>query len=226
MQTKILSAGAVKPGLLAVVAAFREATGREATVSFSTAPTIAERIRGGEVFDVVVAPRHLLDDLIASGHLFRGDRITIGRIGIGVLVRAGEPLPNIGGVEEFKQTIKSSDSLVYNQASTGIYLSTLFEGLGIGADLNRKSIRYADFSGVLDHIRQGSGSELGFGATTVIIENSAGGVRFVGPLPDEIQNYTNYAATVTSGDNNEAVELVRYVASDPAKSLFKSAGIT
>jgi len=222
---KILSAGAVKPGLLAVLAAFREESRREATVSFSTAPAIGERIRGGQAFDVVIAPSGVLDELTASGHLLRNDRIAIGRIGVGVLVRAGAPLPNITEVEAFKQAVKSADALVYNQASTGIYLSTLFERLGIGADLKSKSIRYPDFAGVLDHIRQGSGRELGFGATTVIIENTAGGVRFVGPLPDEVQNYTNYGATVTNSDNNDGVELVRYLASDRSKSLFKSAGI-
>jgi molybdate transport system substrate-binding protein len=225
-QIEILSAGAVKPGLLAVVAAFREETGREATVFFSTAPAIAERIRGGGVFDVVIAPPRLLDDLIASGHLFRGDRIIIGRIGVGVLVRAGAPLLNIAGVEEFKQTVKSADSLVYNQASTGIYLSALFESLGIGADLGLKSVRYPDFAGVLDHIRQGSGRELGFGATTVIIENRIKGIEFAGPLPEKIQNYTTYAATSTRSANSDAMEFFRYLASTRAKSIFIAAGIT
>jgi len=223
---KILSAGAVKPGLLAVLAAFREESRREATVSFSTAPEIGERIRGGRAFDVVIAPPGVLDELTASGHLLRNDRIAIGRIGVGMLVRGGAPLPKIDGVEDFKQAVKSAEALVYNQASTGIYLSTLFERLGIGADLKSKSIRYPDFAGVLDHIRRGSFRELGFGATTVIIENTRRGVQFVGPLPDEIQNYTNYAAAVIERDNNDAAEFVRYLASDRAKSIFKSAGIT
>ena len=225
-QIEILSAGAVKPGLLAVVAAFRAEAQREATVSFSTAPAITERMRGGEIFDVVIAPPRLLDDLIATGHLFRGDRIAIGRIGVGVLVRASAPLPKIHGVEDFKHALKSAEALVYNQASTGIYLSTLFERLGIGAELTFKSIRYPDFSGVLDHICRGSDRELGFGATTVIIANTASGVQFAGPLPDEMQNYTNYVAAVTERDNKDAAELVRYLASDRAKSILKSAGIT
>jgi molybdate transport system substrate-binding protein len=223
-QIEILSAGAVKPGLVAVVAAFREEARRAATVSFSTAPAIAERIRGGEVFDVVIAPPRLLDDLIASGHVFHGDRITIGRIGVGVLVRAGEPLPNIGAMEDFKQAVKSAEALVYNQASTGTYLSTLFERLGIGAELKFKSIRYPDFAGVLGHIRQGSGRELGFGATTVIIENRINGVEFAGPLPEEIQNYTTYAATSLRPDS-DAIEFVHYLTSARAKSIFTAAGI-
>ena len=225
-QIQILSAGAVKPGLLAVVAAFREETRGEASVSFSTAPAIAERVRGGEVFDVVIAPPRLLDDLSASGHLCRSDRVTIGRIGVGVLLRAGEPLPNIAEVEDFKQAVKSAESLVYNQASTGIYLSSLFDRLGIAAELECKSFRYPDFSGVLDHIRRGSGGELGFGATTVIIENKINGIDFAGPLPEEIQNYTTYAATSTRLTDNDVMEFIRHLASAGAKSIFVAAGIT
>jgi len=222
---KILSAGAVKPGLLAVLAAFREESRREATVSFSTAPAIGERIRGGQAFDVVIAPSGVLDELTASGHLLRNDRIAIGRIGVGVLVRAGAPLPNITEVEAFKQAVKSADALVYNQASTGIYLSTLFERLGIGADLKSKSIRYPDFAGVLDHIRQGSGRELGFGATTVIVEKSASGVQYAGPLPAEIQNYTSYAAALSQREKRDALDFLRYLAAERARSLLEAAGI-
>jgi len=224
-QIAILSAGAVKPGLLAVVAAFREEMRREATVSFSTAPAIAERIRGGEAFDVVIAPPRLLDDLTASRHLLGNDRVAIGRIGVGVLVRAGEPLPTIASVEDFKRSVLNTESLVYNQASTGIYLAALFERLGIGVELNIKSIRYPDFAGVLDHIRQGSGRELGFGATTVIIENRINGVEFAGPLPEAIQNYTSYAATSMRRSDSDAMEFVQYVASARAQSIFTAAGI-
>ena len=45
-----------------------------------------------------------------------------------------------------------------------------------------------------DHIAKGHGNEIGFGATTVIIENAGKGVQFAGPLPAAIQNYTAYAA--------------------------------
>lgn len=221
----ILSAGAVKPGLLAVIDAFREETGREATVSFSTAPAIADRIRAGEVFDVVIAPPSMLDDLIASGHLSRADRIAIGRVGVGALVRAGAPLPPIASLGDFKQSLHDAEALVYNQASTGIYLAELFERLGIAAEANAKSARYPDFAGVLDHIRQGSGRELGFGATTVIVEKSASGVQYAGPLPAEIQNYTSYAAALSQREKRDALDFLRYLAAERARSLLEAAGI-
>jgi molybdate transport system substrate-binding protein len=142
-------------------------------------------------------------------------------------VRDGAPLPNITTVEEFKQSLLSAESLVYNQASTGIYLERLFDRLGIAAELNRKSTRYPDFAAVLDHISKGKGREIGLGATTVILENSAKGIRFAGPLPAEIQNYTVYAAVaVDDSAVSEAVQqFVRHLTTASAKSQLRAAGI-
>ena len=66
----------------------------------------------------------------------------------------------------------NSQSIVYNQASTGLYIDSLFKRLGIAAEMEAKIDRYADFAAVRDRIGKGQGSEIGFGATTVIIESS------------------------------------------------------
>ena len=142
-------------------------------------------------------------------------------------MRDGEPLPRIATTNDFKESLLSANSVVYNQASTGTYLETLFESLGIAASIRDKSTRYPDFAAVLDHISKGKISEIGFGATTVIIENESHGVKFAGPLPGEIQNYTVYAAAVSAGSNAKelAQQFMHYLASPGAKSLLAAAGI-
>ena len=112
------------------------------------------------------------------------------------MVREGATLPQIATVDEFKDALLGAESLVYNQASTGTYLETLFDRLGIAAQLAAKTTRYPDFAAVLDHVSNGKGREVGLGATTVIIENDGKGVKFAGPLPEEIQNYTAYESAV------------------------------
>jgi molybdate transport system substrate-binding protein len=103
----------------------------------------------------------------------------------------------------------------------------LFERLEIRERLKDKTTRYPDFAAVRDHISKGTDSEIGLGATTVIIESTSKGVTFVGPLPAEIQNYTAYAAAVVelSSAKETARELVHYLASPAAKNLFKESGI-
>jgi molybdate transport system substrate-binding protein len=224
-QIKVLSAGAVKPGLTKVIDRFRREISNDVGVVFATAPEIRKRLTAGEAADVVIAPPAVLDDLITEAQAT--DRVLLGRIGIGVMVRDGATLPKIDTVNEFKLSLLDADAVVYNQASTGIYLAKLFEGLGVSEQLKSRSTVYPDFAQVLQHLSKGSGKEIGFGATTVIIESESKGIKFVGPLPAEIQNYTTYIATVVPGSTatDRTKQLIRYFSTDGAKNLFRAAGI-
>ncbi len=223
-EIRVLSAGAVEPGLAKVIDAFRRETGHDVKVAFATAPAIRKRIGGGETVDVVVAPP---DVLVKAGKAAAADSVTVGRIGVGVMVRDGAPLPKIATVDEFKQSLLDAESVVYNQASTGIYLEGLFARLGIAEPLKAKTTRYPDAAAVLDHVGKGKGNEIGLGATTVIIEGRSKGLMFVGPLPSGIQNYTTYLATVVADGaaRDAAREFVRYLTTPVAKTAFAAAGI-
>lgn len=225
-EIRVLSAGAIEPGLVKVIDAFRRETGHDVKVTFATGPAILKRF-GGETVDVVIAPSTVLDELVKAGKGVPTERVTVGRVGVGVAVRDSAPAPKIATVDEFKQSLQSAESVVYNQASTGIYLAGLFDRLGIAEQLKAKTTRYADFAAVLDHVSKGKGSEIGLGATTVIIEGKNKGLKFVGPLPAEIQNYTTYAATVVAhGAGREpAREFIRYITTPEARAAFASAGI-
>ncbi|MGE5216550.1 MAG: molybdate ABC transporter substrate-binding protein [Chloroflexota bacterium] len=226
-EITLLSAGAVKPGLVKVVDAFRRASRHEVKLEFATAPVIVKRLGAGEMVDLVIAPPAILDELAALGKIFPTQAV-IGRIGVGVMVRDSTPLPRIATVDDFKQSLLKARSLVYNRASTGIYLETLFDRLGIAAALKSKSTRYPDFAAVLEHVKKGNQGEIGLGATTVIIECQSQGVKFVGPLPAAIQNYTIYSAAVTSmGEAKGAArELLRHLTSAATEDMFAAAGIT
>ena len=224
---KLLSAGAVQPGLVRVIEAFRGETGNDVNVVSATAPAIRKRLGEGDAADVVIAPTALLDELVKAGNAQAAERVIVGRIGVGVMVRGGAPLPKIATVDEFKQSLLNAESIVHNQASTGIYLQSLFVRLGIAAQLAAKTTRYPDFAPVLDHISKGKGAEIGLGATTVIIEAEAKGLKFAGPLPPEIQNYTTYGATImaASASGDAAQALIRYLITPGAKALFTAAGV-
>jgi molybdate transport system substrate-binding protein len=226
-EIKVLSAGAVEPGIVKVIDSYRRETGHDVKVTFATAPTILKRIADANIADVVIAPPAVLDEWIKAGKSASANRVTVGRIGVGVMVRNGAPVPNIGTVDDFKRSLLSAESIVYNQASTGIYLETLFDRLEIAEPLKTKTTRYPDAAAVLNHVSKGKGQEIGLGAVTVIIEGKGKGLKFVGPLPPEIQNYTTYAAMVVAdGDVSAAAqEFVRYLTSPGARKTFTAAGI-
>jgi molybdate transport system substrate-binding protein len=227
MEIKLLSAGAVQPGLTKVLDAFRKEFARDVKVTFATAPALRKRLAEGERADVVIAPPEVMDDLVKTGKVSAEKRARVGRIGIGVAIRAGAPVPKIATVDEFKQSLLDAESIVYNQASTGIYLEKLFERLGISEPIKSKTTRYPDFAAVRDHVAKGKGNEIGLGATTVIVESANKGLKFAGPLPAEIQNYTTYEAAVVADSRagDAAVSLLRYLTGEKARAIFAVDGI-
>jgi molybdate transport system substrate-binding protein len=227
-EIRVLSAGAVEPGLRPVLAAFEAASGHRVTLGFASAPQIRERVGAGEVFDVVIAPPAVLDDLEAHARIAadRAQRVSIGRVGIGVAVPPGSPRPDISSAEAFKRALQEADSVVYNRASTGLYVETLLKRLGL--DVQAKSSRYPDGATVMAHVLRGKGREIGLGATTEILLVREQGLQFVGPLPPELQNFTTYIAAPGRADGG-AVEaaraLLRHLASAPSQAAFVAAGI-
>jgi len=64
-------------------------------------------------------------------------------------------------------------------------------------------------------------------AITEIKEYESKGVRFVGPLPADVQNYTSYEAVMTTGATSPAsVKIVlKQIATPAGKSAFTSNGV-
>jgi molybdate transport system substrate-binding protein len=183
----------VESGLQRAAEQFKRASGNEIKMQFNTAPQLAKRMAGGEVADILIAPPAILDEQAKNGKISMQGRLTLGRVGAGVVVRSDAPSPEIGTTEALKRAMLSADSIVYNTASSGLYLENLFERIGVAEQIKAKTTRYPTGEDVMNHIIKGRGNELGFGAITEIKLFEPKGLM-VGPLPPDIQNYTSYGA--------------------------------
>jgi molybdate transport system substrate-binding protein len=223
-EVKVLSAGAVEPGLKAAAAAFEKATPHQVRTTFNTAPQIRKRLGEGEVHDVVVAPPAVMNEF--TGKL-APERADLGRVGLGVAVRPGAPVPDISSTEALRKSVLEAESIVFNRASTGLYFENLLKKMGIYDQVEKKTTRYADGASVMEHVLKGKGREIGFGPTTEILLHRDHGLRLVGPLPAAVQNYTSYSASVMGGAPSAAAaqEFVRYLGTPQAKAAFLAAGI-
>jgi molybdate transport system substrate-binding protein len=222
-EVRVLSAGAVETGLRPALVAYERTSGDHVTVIFMTPMAIRDGIQAGTPFDLVITPPAVLDTLASAGRVTAdpGARTTIGRVGIGVAVRPGAARPDIGTPEAFTRAVQEADSVVYNRASTGVYLEGLLKRLNL--DVQAKTTRYADGAMVMDHVLHGTGRELALGAITEI--RLARELQFVGPLPAALQNYTTYRAATASAEPETARALLRYLGSPEARAEFTAAGI-
>jgi molybdate transport system substrate-binding protein len=225
-ELKILSAGAVEPGLAAVAEAFRAQTGDSMTIAYATAPALRKRLGEGERVDIVVAPPPVLDEVGEAAKLDRATRVPVGKVGVGLAVRGDALAPDISSTDSVKRAVAEAESVVYNQASTGLYVEQLLERLGLAEQAKPKTTRYPDGAAVMEHLLRGKGREIGFGAITEILLYREKGLRLVGPLPPEIQNFTNYTASAAAGPNPDGGRsFLAFLASEPAKALLQRNGV-
>jgi molybdate transport system substrate-binding protein len=226
-EIKVLSAGAVEPGLRNFATVVRRETGHDLAIQFNTAPQIAKRLAAGEAFDLLIAPPAALDQALKEGRIVGETRVPVGRVGAGIIVRAGNPLPNVADVDALKEAVAKADRVVYNTASTGLYLDRLFAKLGLLESLAPKTTRYPDGASVIEHIINGRGHEIGFGAITEIRMYEKKGIAYVGPLPADVQNYTTYeAAVMTNASQADAARAVLKLMKTPAgMSAFVNGGV-
>jgi molybdate transport system substrate-binding protein len=196
-------------------------------LTFNTAPQIAKRVAAGDVFDVIISPPSGFERFAKEGKVGEGDRVNVGKVGLGVVVRPGAPAPNIASVDGLKKSILEADSLTFNRASTGLYFENLLRKWGIYEEVEKKTTRYPDGASVMEHTLKGKGREIGFGAITEILLYKEKGLRYVGPIPAEVQNYTSYIATPMTGGKQQDVakQYVQFLGSLAGKKLFVAAGI-
>jgi molybdate transport system substrate-binding protein len=225
-EVAVLSAGAVEPGIKAAAAAYEKQTGRGVKIAFNTVPQVRTRIEGGERADVVIATPAVLDEFAKAGRIEK-ERATLGRIGMGVAVRAGGAAPDIASGDAFKRSLLAVDGVVFSRGSSGLYFEGLLKKMGIADQIHGKVTRYDEGAAVFEHVLKGKGSEVGVGQITEIRLFSNKGLRLVGPLPADVQNFTSYAAaSMTAGSNTDAArDFVRYLGTPAAKALFVAAGI-
>lgn len=226
-EVRVLSAGAVEPGIQAFAKQAQGELGIDLRIEFNTAPQIAKRLADGEVFDILISPPAVIDQAIADGKVLAAGRVAIGRVGAGIAVRSAAPAPDVVTVDTLKQALLAADSLVYNSASTGLYLDRLFANLGLFEQLQAKTTRYPNGAAVMEHLINGHGTEIGFGAITEIKLYTGKGLSFVGPLPPEVQNYTRYDAALMRGASapDAAAAVLRQLATPAAKAAFTASGI-
>jgi molybdate transport system substrate-binding protein len=222
-EINVLSGAAVEPALLAAADVFRRRTGANVKITFATTPDIRRQIGAGETPDVVIAPPATLDELAKPGKIDGTAQVALGRVGVGVVIREGALRPDVSTTDVLKRAVLDADSVVYNRASSGLYVEGLLQRLGLAERIAAKTKRYIG-TDMIEPLIHGKGKEIGFMPVVQILNWRGRGLQLVGPLPDDIQNYTTYAAAPASGSET-GLAFVRFLATPEAKAIFAGEGI-
>ena len=224
---KVLTAGAFKPVVTEVVAAFEKQSGHKVTVENDTAGALVKRISGGEAFDLVVLTPGALDELTKSGKIAAGSTARLARVAIGVAVKRGAPLPDISTVAAFQSALLAARAVAYIDpaagGSSGIYLTQLFEKMGIADRIKPKAVLVP--GGLVALRLVNDQADLAIHQISEIL--AVPGAVLVGPIPAEIQNYTVYAGGLSASakEADAARALLTALRSDSARDIMRAKGL-
>jgi molybdate transport system substrate-binding protein len=226
---KVLSAGAMQRGLVTVAAKFKERSGHQVHITYATAPELRKILtEGSAAADVILAPNPTLAELATAGKVSSESQKEIGGVGSAILVRPDAPLPDVSSLAAFKRSLIEADALVYNRASSGTYIDSMLRKIGVFDQVQSKIVRVDDGEAVATRIKQGRGKELGFGGYTDVLHNQdMGGVKLVGPIPDEVQNYTMYSSALVSAAQSPATAraFLAHLETAESQAVFLASGV-
>ena len=225
---KVMSAGAVKSMVAALGAEFERESGSKVELNFGTAGSLRDRIKNGEVADLVILSQSAIADLAKLGLVASDSRIDLGRTVTGVIVRDGAPEPDISTPEAFRQTLLDARSVAYTDpkagGSGGIMFSALLQKLGIAQEVASKAVLGKGGHDVAVLVAQGR-AEIG---TTFVSEVlPVPGAKVVGTLPGELHIANTYTAAVHASARNGtgAKALLAALTAPASGSRWTAAGL-
>jgi molybdate transport system substrate-binding protein len=213
--------------------AFEKSTGHKLITtrgpSLGDSPeAIPTRLARGEQADVVIMDGAGADILETRGLISAASRTPLAESFIGMVVRAGQPRPDISTVDALRKTLLAAKSIAYSDSSSGTYLSTVgFRKLGVADEISGKTrkVRGPPSGEPVAAVVARGEAEIGFQQVAELIH--VAGVDFVGTVPAEIQPPTFFVGAQPKGSQHPdpAVALLRYLSSAEAAAVITKAGL-
>jgi molybdate transport system substrate-binding protein len=221
---KVLSTQATEQAYRELVPQFEQASGHKITTIFTGTLDLQKRVAAGESYDMLIMAGPAIDDFIKSGKVVAGTRVDLARSGVGVAVRAGAPKPDISTTEAVKKTLLAAKSIGYSTGPSGVYLTGLFQRLGV-ADAIKPKLKQTPTGVFVGTIVANGEAEVGFQQVSELAHFP--GVDFVGPLPADIQEVTVFASGIQVGakEPEAAKAWAKFLVSPAAAASFKKVGL-
>jgi molybdate transport system substrate-binding protein len=223
-EIKVLSAGGIRPPLEELASQFERSSGHKVALRFVGGAVLKQEIGSGAASDVVIAEANVLDEFVKAGKVTAASRTPVARAGVGVAIRSGAPKPDISSVEAFKRTLVSSKSIAFSkEGMAGQHFLGLLERLGISKEMQPKLVpTVTGDPGRSTQLLVARGeAELGIAAIATLF---APGITLVGPIPQELQRYIEFAAGVgTSATEPQAAgAFIKFLAAPGAAPALKA----
>jgi molybdate transport system substrate-binding protein len=208
----------------AVLAGFTRSSGTEVNVLFDPTTVLTQLIADGARPDVLISTTESMRALAGTGVLNDASVTSIICTGIGFGVAKGAAKPDISTSDTLVSAVRAARSVAYSRTgASGIYFVELLGKLGIAEEIEpRATVLAKGFTGeaVVDgraDLAVQQLSELAF----------VDGVDIVGPLPPELQHYTEFSAALgaSPADRDASGRLLAYLSGPEAAAAYRATGL-
>ena len=196
-EIKVISAGAVRALIAGMIDDYSKQTGHK--FEFTTGPTgyLRDVIATGQHADLIIAAASLMGELEKTDKLTAGSRTDLGRVGMGVVIREGAPVPDVSTPEAIKQLLIKATSIAYTDPKLGgtsvIHLMKLADRFGITEAVVKKGVLATGGDDAAEKVAHGQ-AEVALTLISEIVPIK--GAKLVGPLPGDTQQWTAYTSAI------------------------------
>lgn len=194
-------------------------------LEFGTTTRLQQKIEAGAPFDLAILTADAISNLAKENKLSAATRVNLSKSGIGVAVRAGAAKPDISTPEALKKTLLDAPSLTWaGDGASRPHLDAMLDELQIAARVKPKVV-----------LTQGSGPAMQRVATgqtamvlTLISElKTVPAIEVVGPLPEQLQSYVEFAAGISSQSDKAqgAKTLLGLLTGPNAAAIYRAKGM-
>lgn len=228
-EFRVMTSGAFTAAHLALIPQLERLAKTEivtASTSIGTGEnSIPNRLRRGEIVDIVIVAEAVLRQFIADGLVLAEGHKPVARSTIGMAVRAGAPRPDISTIDAFRRTLLQAKSIAYSASVSGQYLTTeLYRRLGIADQVLGKSRLVGGGERVGAVVARGE-AEIGFQQMSELLP--VPGIAHITPLPPELQKVSTFAAGVAATSPNATLArlVIEFLASPEAATAIRNSGL-
>ena len=202
-----------------------KAIGHPLAIEYSAAALLKQKVDAGESFDVALLTTEVTDELIKEGKIAADSRVDLGRVGVGVGIRAGAPKPDIRTPDAMKKTLLQAKSITYaKDGAARILIEKMYDRLGITNEVKPKIMLQSIPGRPQTAVADGQ-AEIVLTLVSEILPVK--GVELVGPVPKDLQSYVSFRGGVSANTKNVDASraVVKFFTSAKAAPAYKARGL-
>jgi molybdate transport system substrate-binding protein len=226
-EIRVLDANALTIAMKEIAADFTKETGNQVTFVGVSPGQVEQRIKAGEVYDLVITATESAATFEKEGRWRAGTRHPLARVGIGIAVREGVKV-DLSTVESTRKALLDAKTITYSDSTggglSGINAAKVLVNLGLTDAVKAKTKLSGSLADGQALIAKG---EIDLGLFNLSEIPRAPGVVRAGPVPAAVEVYINYdsAVPVTNTAPEAALALVKYLQRPASRPVWDKAGL-